>query len=88
MVLRQAIEELCTRMQCDEIVYCTEWLGYMPCGVYHWIECAGETLTEAPDWVAADLQVLETQGFLQKLAQWQDPDDEFQTDTRYRVLRF
>src|SRR5262249_10426784 len=64
-----------------QIVYCSEWLGYLPFGAYHWVECAGTSISDdfPIDWAAPDLHALERDGFLTLVAAWKDPDDAFNT---------
>ena len=53
-----------------EIVYCSEWLGYLPYGAYQWIEAAGRDVSAGmpAGWTLDDLLVLEREGFLERLA--------------------
>lgn len=69
------------------IVYRSEWLGYLPFGAYHWVECEGATVSgDFPaDWSSADLAALERHGFLKLVSAWIDSDDEFHSKTTYEV---
>jgi hypothetical protein len=69
------------------IVYCSEWLGYLPFGVYHWVECGGTSISDdfPSDWAAADLEALERHGFLTLVTTWKDPADAFNTKVTYAV---
>jgi hypothetical protein len=71
----------------DEITYKSEWLGYLPFGVYHWLEYLGQDLSNAvpAGWTLADLTCLEQAGFLQRLDTYENPEDEFDRSIRYRV---
>lgn len=62
----------------DEIVYCSEYLGYLPFGFYHWIECNGESIDKlySFDWSSEDITALENIGFLKQIKYWQNPKDE------------
>jgi hypothetical protein len=70
-----------------EVAYCSEWLGYLPFGAYHWAEACGDDISrEFPaGWQHADPQGLEQTGFLRKLSEWQDPNDEYHHKTTYAV---
>jgi hypothetical protein len=65
----------------------SEWLGYLPFGVYHWIEHLGRDLSsDLPGgWTLEDLLALEQAGFLHRLDASQNPEDEFDRQIRYRV---
>jgi hypothetical protein len=69
------------------VVHCSEWLGYLPFGAYHWVECEGASISgDFPaDWSSADLAALERHGFLKLISAWTDPDDEFHSKTTYEV---
>jgi hypothetical protein len=71
----------------SQIVYCTEWLGYLPFGVYHWIECSQQDFSRdfPSGWESTDLTALETGGFLEKIDDWQDPEDEYHHKTTFQV---
>ncbi|UZE21485.1 hypothetical protein LOY67_15665 [Pseudomonas sp. B21-056] len=71
----------------DEIVYQSEWLGYVPFGVYHWVECQGENVSsDFPfGWALEDLAGLEQMGFLETLEAYENPEDSFDREIRYRV---
>ena len=70
------------------IVYSSEWLGELPFGVYHWVECQNKIISnDFPNgWTQADLVALERHGFLNLLSEWQDPSDEFHSKTTYQVI--
>jgi len=70
-----------------QIVYCSEWLGYLPFGAYHWVECGSTSISgDFPlDWAAADLEALERDGFLTLVSAWKDPDDAFNAKVTYAV---
>jgi hypothetical protein len=87
MCLRRAIQT----KQCHRIVYCTEYLGYLPFGLYHWIETDGEDISaelrseSAFDWHREDLEALRARGFLTKIDEWTNPSDELETKTTFEV---
>ena len=70
-----------------EIAYVSEWLGELPYGIYHWVECQNKSISNGfPDgWTRADLVALEEHGVLKLLSEWQDPSDEFHSKTTYKV---
>jgi hypothetical protein len=72
---------------CDQITYQSEWLGYMPFPVDHWVEHQGKTFSgDFPfDWTLKDLAILERTGFLEKLEAYENPEDRFDRCIRYRV---
>jgi hypothetical protein len=71
-----------------QAVYTSEWLGYLPFGLYHWIECNNTTVSDKfpPDWTQADLLALEHCGFLARVSEWRDPEDEFHSRITYRIV--
>jgi len=85
--MRDRIAAAVRRAGATTIVYCSEWLGYLPFGAYHWVECGGASISgEFPtEWAAADLEALERDGFLRQVSAWTDPDDEFNTKVTYAV---
>jgi len=70
-----------------EIVYRSEWLGYLPFGVYHWIECKDQDISKnfPSNWQSTDILALEKQGYLTKVSEYHNPDDEFDTKIIYEV---
>jgi hypothetical protein len=81
--LRLAVEGMPSR----QVAYRTEWLGYLPYGLYHWIEIDNQdiSMTLPGDWSRADLEALENAGFLVKIGEWQNATDECDTKTTYQV---
>jgi hypothetical protein len=69
------------------VVYCTEWLGYLPFGLYHWIEADGQDISTALPlgWSGEDLKALETVGLLLKVDERRNPSDELETKITYEV---
>jgi hypothetical protein len=86
-LLRERIAAAVASSGCNEIIYKSEWLGYLPFGVYHWIEHLGRDLSsDLPgDWTLEDLLALEQAGFMHRLDACQNPEDEFDRQIRYRV---
>jgi hypothetical protein len=81
--LRSAVEANPNR----RVVYCTEWLGELPFGLYHWVEVDGEVIsTRFPSgWQQSDLDALDRARLLTRVAEWQNPADEFDTTITYEV---
>jgi hypothetical protein len=49
----------------NEVIYKSEWLGYLPFGQYHWVEVNGEEIQPSnPDSLQADLSLLAQLGAL------------------------
>jgi len=49
----------------NEVIYKSEWLGYLPFGQYHWVEVNGEEIQpNNPDSLQADLSLLAQLGVL------------------------
>ncbi|MAG92912.1 MAG: hypothetical protein CMJ48_04095 [Planctomycetaceae bacterium] len=73
------------------IVYCTAWLGYLPFGLYHWVEVGGRDISNsfpsdwAFDWERTDLDRLEEARFLVKLCELQNSEDELETRVTYEL---
>jgi len=69
------------------IVYCSEWLGYLPYGVYCWVEADSQEISKTfpADWQQADLEALAKAGLLAKIDAWQNPEDEYDTKVTYEV---
>jgi hypothetical protein len=86
-VILAKLQEATKSLSQREVAYCSEWLGYLPFGAYHWIEVGGEDISKdfPAGWQRADLQCLEQAGFLRKLSEWQDPNDEYHSKATYAV---
>lgn len=86
-IIKGKIAAVVTASQSDEITYKSEWLGYLPFGVYCWVEHQG--LDFAKDfpagWTLDNLTSLEHAGFLEIIDTYSNPDDEFDRHIRYRV---
>jgi hypothetical protein len=85
--IRNRICDVVASSDSDEITYQSEWLGYMPFPVDHWVEHQGKTFSsDFPfDWTLEDLASLERTGFLEKLEAYENPEDRFDRCIRYRV---
>jgi hypothetical protein len=81
------LQEATKSLNQREVAYCSEWLGYLPFGAYHWVEVCGDDISRGfpAGWQRADLQGLEQAGFLRKLSEWQDPNDEYHYKATYAV---
>jgi hypothetical protein len=85
-IIKEKIGAAVKSAGCKEIVYRVEWLGYLPFGAYHWIDCAGSHVEGLPfDFSSDDLAALEQDGFLEKMREYTNPEDEFDSSTWYRV---
>jgi hypothetical protein len=69
------------------ITYVSEWLGYLPFGVYHWIECDGQDISRdfILQWDRGDMVALESSGMLSKMTEWTNPADEYEVKVTYKV---
>jgi hypothetical protein len=95
MSLTSTQVELITRLrsavaneQSRRVIDCTECLGYLPFGLYHWFTLSGKNI--GPDGLPwefsrGDLDALEAAGFLSKVDQWTDPEDDMETNATYEV---
>jgi hypothetical protein len=81
--LRSAVEAKPNR----RVLHCSEWLGYLPFGLYHWMVADGQdiSLLLPPDWSRGDLEALQKAGLLVKVEQWENPNDECETKVTYEV---
>jgi len=86
-IIKSKIREAVTASESDEIIYRSEWLGYMPFPVYRWVEHRGEDFSSdfPADWSLEDLASLERAGFLEMLEAYENPEDTFDRDIRYRA---
>ncbi|WP_017902115.1 hypothetical protein [Pseudomonas asplenii] len=86
-IIRGRIEALLAASGADDITYKSEWQGYLPFGVSHWIEHQGKDVSSdfPAGWTLEDLAGLERSGFLTVLETQENPDDEFERQIRYRV---
>ena len=86
-LIRDRISTAVISSSTAEIVYCSEWLGYLPFGLYQWIECNQEDISRdfPSGWEGEDLAALETCGFLEKIGEWQDPQDDMNRKTTFKV---
>jgi hypothetical protein len=82
--LRSAVERTPDR----RFVYRTEWLGYLPSGLYHWIEVGPRDISgEMPTgWSHGDLEALTGAGLLAKVSEQRHPTDEYDRTITYEVL--
>jgi len=81
--LRSAVKGNSSR----RVVYCTEYLGYLPFGFYHWVEADGQdvSLSFPDEWRRTDLEALEKAGLLVKMEEWENPHDQLETKITYEV---
>ncbi|WP_148595223.1 hypothetical protein [Aquisphaera giovannonii] len=72
--------------QARRIVYCTEYLGYLPFGLYHWLEVSGKVIDSSaipPDFSGRDLDALEAAGLLRVVGRLVNAEDELESRTTY-----
>ena len=73
----------------DTFVYHTEWLGYLPFGMYHWIVFDGRDVSMPSDWALdwdrQDLDALERDGMIVKIDEWTNPDDHCESRVTYEL---
>ncbi len=69
------------------VVYGSEYLGYLPFGLYHWVDVDGQdiSLSLPGEWQRRDLEALVRAGLLAKIEEWKNPNDELETKTIYEV---
>jgi len=86
-IIRTKIEAAVKATKYSEIEYKTEWLGYLPYGVYQWVEClTNDISSDFPSgWEESDLLVLEHTGFLEKIDEYRNPNDEYDICRKYQV---
>ncbi len=83
--LRMAVANMPSR----NVVLVYEWLGYLPFGLYRWLEIDGHCVSNdllPDDWSGDDVRSLEKAGLLKKVSDWQAPEDSCHTKTTYEVL--
>jgi hypothetical protein len=87
LVLLEALQRTTESRSTRTVRYVSEWLGYLPFGVYHWLERGGEDISASlpSGWSLEDLQALAGAGKLELLEDWRDPEDEFGRKVTYRV---
>jgi hypothetical protein len=85
MRLRSEVEASPSR----RVIYRSEWLGYLPYGLYHWIEVDRRDISLAlpSGWCLADLMALAEVGVMVKVDEWQDPMDELDRKVTFEVPR-
>jgi len=69
------------------VVYCSEWLGYLPFGLYHWVDADGHDISRTfpLEWCRQDFEALEKAKLLAKIDEWKNPNDECETKVTYEV---
>ena len=82
--LKAILKEICKacdQAETDEFEYASEWLGYLPYGVYHWVDVGDVKGIESKfpsDWEHSDLEKLVAEGCLEVLEVSEgrfEPDD-------------
>jgi hypothetical protein len=70
------------------VVYCTEYLGYLPFGLYHWFLIGGKAIDSSalpPDFSRSDLDALEAAGLLCIVGRLANAEDELESRTTYEL---
>lgn len=70
------------------VVYCTEYLGYLPFGLYHWIEVNGEAIDASAlpwEFTRRDFDALEAVGLLYMVGRLSNAEDELECRTTYEL---
>jgi hypothetical protein len=70
------------------VVYCTEYLGYLPFGLYHWFVVSGEAIDSSalpPGFSRSDLDALEAAGVLHFVGRLSSAEDELESRTTYEL---
>ena len=85
--LLERLQEAVRAIPSRQVVYFSDWLGYLPFGAYRWLEVDGKDIsTSLPvDWSSADLEALAEEEFLTTVSVWQNPSDEWDTRITYKV---
>ncbi len=69
--------------QHDTFDVVSEWLGYLPFGVYVWVEGV-----EFPEpWDSADIDLLVSEGYLERISYEVYDEDGFDSRGRYRLVK-
>lgn len=86
--LLDVIKQLIERSLEDEIIYKSEWLGYLPYGVYEWIEVNGKDITTSinAETLRQDLQVLEDEKLIAQLKKDTSTLEDDDVHIYYKIL--
>lgn len=76
--IKEKLTLVSQNLKSQQIVFRTEWLGFIPFGVYAHVECGGHDISkELPkEWELSDLIALASEGHLKKVKEWKNPNDE------------
>ena len=88
-LLMQHLQNAVSNTSHKQFVYYTEWLGYLPFGMYHWVQVDGkdvDSLNSIEPFGSSDLRALVTAGWLQVMDEWQHPDDPCESRTTFKVV--
>ena len=80
-ILQSAVEAEATR----RVVYCSDWLGWLPYGCYTGLKYGQEVAGMPSDWQRTDLNALEEHGLIRMVDQVKDVEDEFHERITYEV---
>ena len=84
----EAIANKVAQQGTNEFIYCSDYLGYLPYGQYHWITCGAEDISaELPSGFSSnDLKELEKLGKIKLLEKWVNSKDELVSKTAYKLI--
>ena len=71
----------------NQIIYRSEWMGWLPFPVIGWVEFDGNDISKdfPSGWLNTDIVALERNGFLRKVKEWRNPDDEYECKITYEI---
>jgi hypothetical protein len=81
------LAERCTAAGERTFVYRSEWAGYFPNPLTHWVEVGGKSVSEAfpRGWSRDDLDALVDAGAARRLGEKTAPDDEYDLTATYEL---
>lgn len=88
LALLQALRNAASASTDRRIVYCSEYLGDLPFGLYHWVMCDGRDISEVlpSEFSFTDIEALEREGVLRRIAEWSNPKDELESKHTFEVF--
>ena len=86
--LLKIIQDEVSQSNTDKVYYRSEWLGWLPFGVYHWLQVGDKELkldSVGTNNLLEDLKRLVTEKYLTQIAYFQDENDEFELHIDYKL---
>ena len=86
----RVLVEACEREGAEEIILRSEWLGYLPYGVYCWVVvgATSDVVAQFPGPLdSSDLDAMVAAGWLERVRHEVFSKDGMDTDTTYRLTR-